>query len=86
LEDLAEVMIVIHRTPRGVEWVVNGETCPTFDDVRRRLTALAKIGEMKANVPVVLDVADDVPMAAAIDVYDLCLSLGYAKVQFVTPE
>jgi biopolymer transport protein ExbD len=86
LEDLAEVEILVRRTAGAVEWVVNRETCATLADVRRRMTALSRIGEMKAKVPVILDVADDVPMAASIDVYDLCLSLGYEKVQFVTPE
>jgi biopolymer transport protein ExbD len=86
LDALPEVVIVIHRQAAAVEWLVNTEACSTLDEVRRRMTALAKIGAMKAKVPVVLDVADDVPMAAAIDVYDLCLSLGYQKVQFVTPE
>jgi biopolymer transport protein ExbD len=86
LEDLPEVEIVVHRKAAAVEWLVNREACSTLDDVRRRMAALSKIGEMKAKVPVVLDVADDVPMSAAIDVYDVCLSLGYQKVQFVTPE
>jgi len=86
LEDLAEVEIVVRRAQAAVEWVVNRETCATLADVRLRMTALAKIGQMKSKIPVVLDVADDVPMSAAIDAYDLCLSLGYEKVQFVTPE
>jgi biopolymer transport protein ExbD len=86
LEDLAEVEIVVHRVEKAVQWVVNREACATLAEVRTRMTALSKIGQMKAKVPVVLDVADDVPMAAAVDVYDLCLALGYEKVQFVTPE
>ena len=86
LEDLAEVEIIVRRAAQEVEWVVNREACATLTEVQSRMTALAKIGQMKAQVPIVLDVADDVPMSAAIDVYDLCLALGYEKVQFVTPE
>lgn len=86
LEDLEQVELKLARRAGATEWTVNGDVCRSLADVRARLTALAKIATYKAKVPVVLDAADDVPMADAIDAYDLCLKLGFQKVQFVSPE
>jgi len=86
LEDLQQVELKIIRNNDKTQWTVNGGICRTFNDVAGRLTALAKLPTYKSIVPVVLDVADDVPMADAIEAYDLCLKLGFQKVQFVSPE
>jgi biopolymer transport protein ExbD len=86
LEDLRQVDVVVARSDVRTTWTVNGDPCANLDDVRRRLGALARLKQFKTIVPVVLDVADDVPMADAIDVYDAALLLGFEKVQFVTPE
>ena len=86
LEDLRQVDVLLRRTAGRTEWLVNQDVCTTANAVRTRLTSLSRIAEYKRIVPVVLDAADDVPLADAIDIYDLCLSLGFAKVQFVTPE
>lgn len=86
LEDLEQVELNISRKAGATQWTVNGDSCRTLAEVRTRLSALAKIAQFKTIVPVVLDAADDVPMADAIDAYDLCLKLGFQKVQFVTPE
>ena len=86
LEDLKQVEVLLRRQAGRTEWVVNQDVCRTVDDLRLRLGNLARIADYKRIVPVVLDAADDVPMGDAIDVYDLCLSLGFEKVQFVAPE
>ena len=86
LEDLRQVDVVITVVRGLTEWTVNGDRCANLLDVERRLSALARLKQFKTIVPVVLDVADDVPMADAIDVYDRALRLGFEKVQFVTPE
>jgi biopolymer transport protein ExbD len=86
LEDLQQVELNITRSAGATRWTVNSDVCRSLAEVRARLAALAKIAQYKTIVPVVLDAADDVPMADAIDAYDLCLRLGFQKVQFVTPE
>ena len=86
LEDLKQVEVTLGRSVGRTSWTVNGDSCGNLTDVERRLAALARVREYKSIVPVVLDAADDVPLADAIDVYDLALQLGYEKVQFVTPE
>lgn len=86
LEDLRQVDVVITVVAGRTQWTVNGDVCENILDVVRRLGALARLKQFKTIVPVVLDVADDVPMADAIDVYDRALLLGFEKVQFVTPE
>lgn len=84
LEDLRQVDVGVARRDGRTEWTVNGDPCASLADVRSRLAALAKVRQFNKIVPVVLAVADEVPMADAIDVYDLALLLGYEKVQFVT--
>ncbi len=86
LEDLRQVEVLLARNKGATGWTVNGDACVNLRDVERRLAALARVRDYKAIVPVVLDAADDVPLADAIDVYDLALQLGYEKVQFVAPE
>ncbi|MCE9604275.1 MAG: biopolymer transporter ExbD [Planctomycetia bacterium] len=86
LEDLQQVELSLSRRGGATEWNVNKDVCRTLAEVRARLAALARIAQYKTIVPVVLDAADDVPLADAIDAYDLCLRLGFQKVQFVTPE
>lgn len=86
LEDLRQVEVLLARNNGATGWTVNGDACVNLHDVERRLAALARVRYYKAIVPVVLDAADDVPLADAIDVYDLALQLGYEKVQFVATE
>jgi biopolymer transport protein ExbD len=86
LEDLRQVEVLLTRRDGATAWTVNGDACASLTDVERRLAALARVRDYKTIVPVVLDAADDVPLADAIDVYDLALQLGYEKVQFVAPE
>lgn len=86
LEDLRQVEVTLARRDGATFWTVNGDGCTSLADVERRLAALARMKQFKSIVPVILDVADDVPLADAIDVYDLALRLGFEKVQFVTPE
>jgi hypothetical protein len=77
--------VQIARTDGRTTWTVNGDACANLADVERRLTALARLKQFIA-VPVVLDVADEVPLADAIDVYDVALELGFEKVQFAANE
>ena len=86
LEDLRQVEVKLIRIDGRTSWTVNGDACANLADVQRRLSALSRLQQFKSIVPVVLDVADDVPLADAIDVYDVALQLGFEKVQFATTE
>lgn len=86
LEDLRQVTIDLKRANGATQWLVNGAVSSTLREVETRLSTLARVGDVRNVVPVVLDATDDVPISDAVDVYDLCLRLGFAKVQFAAPE
>ena len=80
IEPPLEQIIVRARIEEGrPRWTVNERPCPTRSDVR---TVLAAVYEIDAGIPVVLDVAGDVPLGSAIDVYDLCRIVGFDRIQF----
>lgn len=60
-------------------WTVNERACQSLSDVR---AVLAAVFEIDTELPVILDVAGDVPLGNAIDVYDLCRVVGFGRVQF----
>ena len=80
IEPPLEQIIVRARIQDGrPQWTVNERPCPTRSEVR---TMLAAVFEIDASIPVVLDVAGDVPLGSAIDVYDLCRIVGFDRIQF----
>ena len=62
-----------------VNWIVNERPCATIPEVQQVLHAVAAIDR---TLPVVLDVAGDVPLGDMIDVYDLCRLEKFEKIQF----
>ncbi len=73
--------IVVRATRSGSEtrWVVNERPCDTLIEVRLVLQAAA---EIDLSLPVILDVAGEVPLGDMIDVYDLCRLEGFEEIQF----
>ena len=60
---------------------LNGTTHPDLDALSAVLTGLKKAGAA-GDMPVVLDVAAEVPLGDAIRVYDECLAAGFARIDF----
>ena len=80
LEDLDEIIVKVSwEEGRAVCRINQGEP-RALEEVRAVLVAIAR--RVKPDVPVILDVAGQVPMEGVIDVYDLCRQAGLEKVRF----
>jgi biopolymer transport protein ExbD len=62
-----------------LRWTVNQRPCDSLRDVQDVLRVVAQIDR---SLPVILDVAPDVPLGDMIDVYDLCRVVGFERIQF----
>ena len=79
LEDLQQVIVKIFWQDNRPRWEINRERLETLEQVRQILAAVATID---AELPVVLDIAGEVPLGHVIQIYDLGRGLGFAKIQF----
>ena len=81
LEQVAaeDEQIVIEVSARGETYAINGTAVEGIDDLRRRLEALARA---RSGLPVIVDPQADVPLGAAMQVYDLAVGAGSANVFF----
>jgi len=77
--ELEHVVVRATRESGNTHWTVNERPCPSLAEVRQVLAAVAVIDR---SLPVILDVADDVPLGDMIEVYDLCRLAGFEKIQF----
>jgi len=81
--DLGEIVVkVLWRRIDGeweARWEIDGRRYESLADVA---AVLHKIREVKADLPVILDVEPPVPMEHVIDVHDVCLKVGLEQVQF----
>src|SRR4029079_15378076 len=60
-------------------WTVNGAPIGCLAELQQMLSGISRI---KADAPVVLDPASDVPLGDVIDVFDLSRLVGFQKIQF----
>jgi biopolymer transport protein ExbD len=81
--DLERIIVRGESTGGGTAWTVNDRPCASLTEVEQMLHAVAKID---ASLPVILDVAGEVPLGDMIDVYDLCRLAGFAKIQFAAEQ
>jgi biopolymer transport protein ExbD len=77
--DLGKIVVKILWREGRVRWQINEEDYRRLADVRAVLLAIKQV---KADLPVILDVDPVVPMEDVIDVYDLCRQVGLERVQF----
>jgi biopolymer transport protein ExbD len=77
--DTQRVLIGATHTNGATRWLVNDRPCESLAEVRQLLQAVAEIDR---TLPVVLDVAGEVPLGDMIDVYDLCRLSHFEKIQF----
>ena len=76
--DLDVVLIKISFADKPY-WKIEGNQCSSLHEVRGVLQA---IREVKQDIPVIIESADNVPMATVIDVYDSCRHVGLLRIQF----
>lgn len=69
-----------------VTWAIAGRQLAGIDEVRQVLAALGGEPALRAQLPVILDVAPDVPLGDVIDVYDLCLAIRFEKIKFAASK
>jgi biopolymer transport protein ExbD len=62
---------------------IEGTTYERGDDVRSVLRALA---EAASDVPLILDIAGDVPLGDVIELVDLCRSSGFQSINFAAEK
>ena len=78
LLDLEEAVIEI-RAEGTLCWILAGVKYDSLESIGATLKALS---EAKSDLPVLLDIAPEIPLGNVIDVYDLCRTCGLTKVQF----
>jgi biopolymer transport protein ExbD len=78
-EELERIVVSATRANGSTQWIVNERPCQSLAEVREVLRAAAQIDR---SLPVVLDVAGEVPLGDMIDVYDLCRLESFDKIQF----
>jgi biopolymer transport protein ExbD len=76
---LEQIVVRGDREETRTRWTVNDRPCESLAEVERVLRAVAEIDR---SLPVILDVAPDVPLGDMIDVYDRCRIVGFEKIQF----
>ncbi len=77
--ELEQIVVRATRDDGQTHWGVNERPCESLVEVRQVLRAAAEIDR---SLPVILDVADEVPLGDMIDAYDLCRLERFEKIQF----
>jgi len=78
-QPLGEVWIKLAWDGRQTVPTVEGTAYPDWPRLTAVLTALA---ETAAEIPVILDIAGDVPVGDALRVYDACRAAGFQSLSF----
>lgn len=60
---------------------LNDREYAQFDQLKQTLTELA---ELAPEIPVILDINEDVPLGEMIRTYDTCLAAGFQSINFAT--
>ena len=88
LLDLEEIVVKVLWREGRAQWEINGRNyrkltiAEDVEKVGNVENILRAAKEVKADLPVILDVEDEVPMENVIDAYDLCRRVGLEKIQF----
>lgn len=77
--ELERIVVQATYAEGRASWVVNDRAAASLAEVREVLHAIAQIDR---SLPIVLDVAGNVPLGDMIDVYDLCRLEQFDKIQF----
>jgi biopolymer transport protein ExbD len=77
--DFPNIVVRILWNGSASVWTVNDAPVGSIDDLKQRLTSIARI---KRDAPIVLDPANDVPLGDVIEVFDLSRLVGFHKIQF----
>ena len=81
--DLERIVARAVYADSRTQWTVNERPCDSLLEVGQVLRAAAEIDR---SLPVILDVAGEVPLGDMIDGYDLCRLVGFEKIQFAAQK
>ncbi len=79
-EDFKFATLRIFPEDGGVRWQINDRSCATLGELGQVLRQLAQI---KPDLPVLIDMDDNVAWEHFIHVYDLCRETGLSRIQLV---
>lgn len=77
--ELERVLIAVIQHNSEVILTVNNQLCASPAQLSKLLAALAQIDH---TLPIILDIADEVSVGTAIDIYDRCRLASFQKIQF----
>ncbi len=78
-EDIDPVILNIRWENSNPLWSLNGQRYPKLDTLKKKLAALSTVD---STVPLVLDIAPEVPLGYAINTYDMGRKAGFNQIQF----
>ena len=81
--DLERIVARAVYADSRTQWTVNERPCDSLLEVGQVLRTVAEIDR---SLPVILDVAGEVPLGDMIDGYDLCRLVGFEKIQFAAQK
>ena len=79
IAELEDVVVRLTNSEGHTSWLLNGRV---FDNLAGLRGTLVQLARLRRDLPVILDIAADVPLGDVIDVYDLCRLVGFEKIQF----
>jgi len=79
IQELGQVTLRLYLQDARPVVELNGRPYAVQGELRTRLMEAAKLAP---EVPVVLDIAADVPMGFVVEVYDLCRVAGFETINF----
>ena len=74
--DIVLIQISFDRVPY---WQIEGNRCSSLHEVQN---ILRMIRDVRADIPVIIESAENVPMENVIDTYDVCRSARLSRIQF----
>jgi len=82
IQDLTEIVIVLQGDRDSFAMTLNGRPLASLGELR---SALMSLGQIRLDVPIIVDPGPDVRISNVIDVYDLCREIGFVRIQFAAP-
>ena len=82
LTDINDCIVKIHAKPeenRSYLYELNGASLPNLQAVAQRIRAIITV---RADVPIIVDPDDSIPIAIAVEVYDRARAAGGLQVYF----
>jgi len=83
LRDLERLEVDILLNSGRLAWEINSRQVQGLAQLR---LLLQQAWELDSGLPVTLHAQGDVPLGDVIDVYDLCRSLGFSRVEFTAMQ